>query len=117
MPKDGRTISLQYRNPLAAVFLTIITFGLYKIYWLAVTRGQLKAAGADIPTTWLIIVPLVNIWWLWKFSVGYEKVSKRQLSAPIVFIILWLLDFLSAGILQYELNELNNSHARTTERS
>jgi len=86
--------------------LSFITFGIYGIYWMVVTKNEMKARGADIPTAWLIIVPFVNIWWEWKFSVGVEKVTNRAMTAPIAFILLWILGMIGGAIIQSELNKV-----------
>ena len=61
---------------LGKVFLlTLVTFGLYGIYWEVKTKGEMNARGATIPTAWLILVPFVNIWWMWKYCEGVEHVT------------------------------------------
>jgi len=88
------------------LILSVVTIGIYGIYWMVVTKNEMKARGADIPTAWLIIVPLVNIWWQWKFSVGVEKVTNGGMTAPIAFILLWILGMIGGAIIQSELNKV-----------
>ncbi len=64
----------------------------------------MNALGADIPTAWLIIVPLVNIWWLWKYSEGVEKVTGGKLSGVLAFILLWVLGPIGGAIVQDSFN-------------
>ncbi|MFC1999734.1 DUF4234 domain-containing protein [Chloroflexota bacterium] len=94
------------RSPIMVFILSFITFGIYGIYWMVVTKNEMKARGADIPTAWLIIVPFVNIWWEWKFSVGVEKVTNKGMTAPIAFILLWILGMIGGAIIQSELNKV-----------
>ncbi|MFC1860030.1 DUF4234 domain-containing protein [Chloroflexota bacterium] len=54
---------MQHREPVMVFLLSVITFGLYSLFWLVATKDQMNAKGAQIPTAWLIIIPLVNIWW------------------------------------------------------
>jgi hypothetical protein len=52
---------MKNRNVVAVVLLPFVTFGIYSIYWEVVTKNELNAQGAQIPTAWLLIVPFVNI--------------------------------------------------------
>lgn len=99
------------RNPLAVIGLIIITFGIYGIYWAVKTKGELNERGADIPTAWLIIVPFVNIWWLWKYSEGVEKVTNGKMTGIIAFILLFILDIIGVAIVQNEFNKLGETPA------
>ena len=61
--------------------------------------------GATIPTAWLIIVPFVNIYWLWKYSEGVEKVTNGALTGVLAFVLQFLLGTIGAAILQNEFNK------------
>lgn len=95
---------MQKRSPIAVVLLSLVTFGIYAIYWQVKTKGEMNALGAEIPTAWLIIVPLVNIWWLWKYSEGVEKVTGGKLSGVLAFILLWVLGPIGGAIVQDSFN-------------
>ena len=102
---------MQQRSPAAVFFLSLITFGIYSIYWQVKTKGELKAQGADIPTAWLIIVPIANLYWIWKYSLGVEQVSKGKITAVLTLILLLLLSIVGMAILQSEYNKLGTSPA------
>lgn len=102
--RNNKGESMKKRNPLAVILLTFITFGLYGIYWLVVTKGEMNQRGAKIPTAILIIIPLVNIWWMWEYSVGVEHVTKGKMSSVLAFILLWLLGFIGMAIIQDSFN-------------
>lgn len=93
---------MKRRSPAAVFFLPIITFGIYWIVWLAKTRGELKGQGALVPTTWLYIVPIVNIWWLWRFSAGVARVTGRSTGGT--FALLFLLGNIGGTFVQAGLN-------------
>lgn len=97
---------MKNRSPLAVFFLPFITFGIYGIYWFVKTKGEMNAKGSEIPTAWLIIIPFVNWWWLWKYSEGVEKTTKEGMSAVISFILLFLLGSIGMAIIQNEFNKL-----------
>lgn len=100
---------MKKRNPLAVVLLTIITFGIYGIVWEVKTKLEMNKLGAEIPTAWLIIIPIVNIWWLWKYSEGVEKVTNGKTSGVLAFVLLFLLGVIGMAIVQYEFNGISET--------
>ncbi len=98
---------MKHRSPAAVFFLPFITFGIYALVWEVKTKNEMNALGADIPTAWLIIVPIVNIWWMWKYCEGVDKVTKSELSAVISFLVLFLLGSIGMAIIQNEFNKLS----------
>ncbi len=102
---------MQQRNPITVILLTLITFGIYGIYWQVVTKNEMNARGATIPTAWLLIVPLVNIWWLWKYCEGVEHVTGSKLSTILAFLVLWLASIVGIGIIQDTFNKVEAAPA------
>lgn len=100
---------MKNRNPLAVFLLPFVTFGIYGLYWLVKTKGEMNSKGATIPTAWLIIVPLVNIWWYWKYSEGVEQVTGGKLSGVLAFILLFLLGTIGAAIVQDSFNKVGET--------
>ncbi len=100
---------MKQRNPVTVFFLGLITLGIYGIYWQVKTKGELKAQGADIPTAWLIIVPIANLYWIYKYAVGVEKVSGGKITAVLTLILLLLLSIVGMAILQSEFNKLGTA--------
>lgn len=98
------------RNPFAVFGLSIITFGIYALYWAVKSKGEMVQRGAEIPTAWLIIVPIANIWWLWKFSEGVEKVTNGKMSGVIAFILLLVLDIIGMAVVQNEFNKVSGDN-------
>jgi len=97
---------MKERSPLSVFVLPFITFGIYSIYWLVMTKAEMCSKGANIPTAWLIIIPLANIWWYWKFSEGVEEVTHAQTSAGVAFLMLFLLPIIGPAIVQTTLNKV-----------
>lgn len=95
-----------------ALALTVITFGIYGIVWQVKVKGELNELGAEIPTAWWLIVPIGNIWWLWKYSEGVEKVTKGQYSAGLSFALLFLVSVIGQAILQTEFNKMAVSNVK-----
>lgn len=80
---------MKQRSPALVIVLTLITFGIYGLVWTVSTKEELNSSGAEIPTAWLLIVPIANIFWLWKYAQGVETVTKQ--SAPTAFLLMFLL--------------------------
>lgn len=95
------------RSPVAVFFLCIITFGIYAIVWRVKTKGEMNRLGCNIPTAWLMIIPIVNFWWLWQYAEGVEKVTNKGMSQVVAFILLFLLSFIGDAILQDSFNKIN----------
>lgn len=98
-----------------AVVLSIVTFGIYAIVWQVKVKGELNEAGAEIPTAWWLIVPIGNIWWLWKYSEGAEKVIKGRYSAAAIFALIFLTGIIGQAILQVELNKMAQPEVKAVE--
>ena len=97
---------MKHRSPIAVLLLPLITFGIYSIYWMVKTKGEMNERGAQIPTAWLIIVPIVNIWWMWKYSEGVGKVTNDKISDVLAFVLILLLGIIGNAIIQNFFNDV-----------
>lgn len=95
------------RNPILVIILGFLTCGIYHLYWLVSTKSELNARGANIPTAWLLIIPFVNIYWLWCWSQGVEKVTGNSLGAVPAFLLAMLLGNIGGGITQSYFNKVS----------
>lgn len=100
---------MQKRSLAAVFFLTLLTFGIYGIVWYVKTKGEMNQKGASIPTAWLIIVPFVSIWWMWKYCEGVEHVTGGKLSTVTSFLVLFLLGVIGMLIVQDSFNKLEGA--------
>jgi hypothetical protein len=78
---------MKKRNPAVVALLSVITIGIYMIVWYVKTKNEMNAQGANIPTAWLIIIPFVNLYWLWKYSKGVEMVTNKRISKGKCFAL------------------------------
>ena len=93
------------RSPIAVFFLPVITFGIYALVWLVKTKDEMNTQGAEIPTAWLLLVPIVSIWWFWKFSEGVGKVTRGDTSGGLAFVLMLLLGNIGMAVVQSSLNK------------
>jgi len=96
---------MKNRSPIAVLLLPFITFGIYSLYWEISTKIEMNKLGAKIPTAWLIIIPFVNIWWLWKYCEGVEQVTHQKFSGVLAFVLLLLLGWIGQAIIQDSFNK------------
>ena len=94
------------RSSVLVILLTLLTFGLYGLYWMVSTKNEMNRQGAQIPTAWLMIIPLVSIYWIWKYCEGVEQVSDRQMSGVVAFLLLFFLGAIGIAILQTQYNKI-----------
>ena len=92
------------RSVAAVIILSIVTFGIYSLVWLVKTKNEMVKQGADIPTAWLLIVPIASIYWFWKWAGGVEHATKGKSSQAVTFILVFLLSIIGMAIVQVALN-------------
>ncbi|HTE58139.1 MAG TPA: DUF4234 domain-containing protein [Verrucomicrobiae bacterium] len=49
---------MKYRNPVIVILLSIITLGIYILYWLYDTRKEMVQKGIKLPAVWVLLVPI-----------------------------------------------------------
>ena len=100
-------MKLTQRNLWKMICLMVITFGIYMIYWLVATKCELNKRGAEIPSAWLLIIPIVQIYFLYKFTEGYCAVVFKNQSQTIAhFLVITLLLPIGELILQSNINKM-----------
>lgn len=106
---------MKQRSLITVVLLTIFTFGIYTIVWFVKTKGELNARGAQIPTAWLMIIPFVNVYWLWRYFEGAEQVTNGQSNALLNLLLSILISSIIPQLmLQNEYNKLAGTPAIPT---
>jgi hypothetical protein len=100
---------MKNRNPLAVALLPFVTFGIYSIVWEVKTKNEMNALGAEIPTAWLLIVPIVSYYWLWKYCAGVEKVTNGKQTQVLAFVLMFLLGMIGHAIVQNDFNKIGTA--------
>jgi len=113
---------MKKRNPFVVFLLTIITLGIYGLYWLVSTKGEMNAKGEKIPTAWLLLVSIVPVigwfvalYWLYKYSEGVDHVTGGQTAAILAFLVLWLIGPIGMAIVQAGFNKVGASESKPAE--
>jgi hypothetical protein len=96
---------MEKRSLLNMILLGLVTLGIYYIYWFFATRNEMVAKGAEIPTAWLVIIPFVNFYFLYKYAEAFAKYVDDKNSPITYFLLLALLPAIGQLILQHIINE------------
>jgi ABC-type transport system involved in cytochrome c biogenesis permease subunit len=97
---------IKKRNVILVYIFTFITFGIYLIYWLVKTKEEINSQGAKIPTAWLIIIPIANIYWAYKYCEGFSEHVKKDNNTILWFLLYLLVGIVIPAIFQLELNKI-----------
>ena len=79
-------IEIKRRSPILVLIYTFITFGIYGIYWFVKTKNELNRLGADIPSAWLMIIPIISWYWFYKYAEGFAKFVKKDNNGKYRFL-------------------------------
>lgn len=101
-------MNLTKRSIPAVVILSLITFGIYIIYWTVVTKNELNRLGADIPTALLFILPFANFYFMYKFAQGFTAIVLKDEGQTVAYFLLFvfLMPFAPA-IYQVQMNKVS----------
>ena len=103
---------MKQRSLVTIFLLSLVTLGIYCIYWLVSTKDEMVQRGAEIPSAWLLIVPFASIYWLWKYFQAAEQVTNGAISGVAMFIVHIFLGILVAGIVcQNKYNQLTSAQS------
>jgi hypothetical protein len=105
---------MKLRSPAAPLLLPFITFGIYTLVWNVRTKNEMnKTISKRIPTAWLLIVPIANIFWLVAYSRGAKAFNGTGTTAG-TFWLLALLGIIGEAILQARFNRTIRGAAVST---
>jgi hypothetical protein len=101
---------MKKRSVVGVVIFPLLTFGIYGLYWLVSTKGELNQKGAQIPTAWLLIVPIANLFWLWKYYEGAQQVTNEKVNAVLMFVLgLFITPLIPYALCQDAYNNLGEA--------
>lgn len=101
---------IKRRNPVLVIVFSIITLGIYAIYWLVSTTNELRRTTSSAPNPWMILtflIPFLQIvfalWYYWKYSAAIKDISGFE---TWVLFLLWIIFSPAAMIIaQIQLNK------------
>ena len=101
-------MAIKNRNVIFVIVATLLTCGIYGIYWIWKTKDEINSLGASIPTMLLILIPFIGgLYFMWKYCEAYAKFVKKDESAALLVFLLWLfIAPIAQYLIQTELNKL-----------
>ncbi len=104
------------RNIFLIYLLSILTLGIYYVYWIVSTRDEMGSQGIKIPTGWMIFIPIANIIWLYLYIKGFTKIKQSQ-NTTLLFILIFLTGtILTPIIVQSTLNKYSKKIEKKKEK-
>ena len=76
------------RNLFLVWLLAYVTQGLYTLFWYVKTKQEMTNLGENIRPAWMLIIPIVNWYWLWGYSQAASKVINQKLQPMTIYKIL-----------------------------
>lgn len=80
---------MKYRSLLSILLLNIITLGLYQIYWYFITKTEMNTLNKrelKVPFFLWFFIPIINIWWFWRWAKAIEATTKGLIGRWAAFL-------------------------------
>jgi len=89
------------------ILMCVLTMGLYGLVWFIRTRNEMvKQAQATIPPSWHLVVPILNIIWMWHWAGGVQKATNGRTTQIVAFLLVFFLGIIGMILIQLKFNEL-----------
>jgi hypothetical protein len=102
-------MGVKFRNPILVIIFSLITLGIYSLYWFYETSKELIELNKSNSNAllWLIglFIPFVNLYVFWKYSKAVEQASDGSSSAILIFIVSLVFYPAAQYLVQSELNK------------
>ena len=101
---------LKHRSLLGITLLTLITFGIYPIYWFFITKTEMKVLNGKsvkVPFFLFYFIPIINIWWFWRFAKAIEKTTKGNVGRWSAFLAPPILEAIAGAIIYFVITNSN----------
>ena len=77
------------RSLIAVLLLNMITLGFYQIYWYFITKTEMNTLNSrnyQVPFFLWFFIPIINIWWFWRFAKAIEVTTKGEVNRWSAFL-------------------------------
>lgn len=109
---------MSQRSILLCILLSIVTCGLYEIYWIVKLNDELNASSGRLGTSGGVVIllslvtcGLYHLYWAYQMGTAVEQIRARfhepSSSAPVIYLLLSLfgLPIVAYALMQNELNQ------------
>ena len=107
---------MKHRSLLGITALEVITFGLYSIYGFFITKTEMNTLNGQsdrVPFFLWFFIPVINIWWFYRFCKAMHITTKRQLGVWVAFFAPIVLYFVGLFIINFNSQFFLNSITQT----
>ena len=94
------------RNPIMVIILSMCTCGIYMLYWIWDTSKELIELKAELPALLHIIVPGLNLYFMYKYLEEWHRIVKYEQDFIMVLVIMFVFSPIVIYWVQTELNKL-----------
>ena len=108
--KQTPAAKVKKRSPFGVLVLMIITFGIYALVWWFKTSKEVKELSEIDFSSWGIFIPIYNLFVLYKYFSGIEKISEGKTSTILLFLLWVIIAPVAIIIIQSELNKHATYH-------
>lgn len=89
------------------LFVLMLVGAGYQLFWQITTAKVLRSETSEkIPPAILLVIPLANYWWIWRYSKAAEIYTKEKYSNTLIFVLMALLGSIGMGIMQDIYNKM-----------
>ena len=98
---------MKKRSLVGVTVLLIFTTGIYGLYWFWKTKNELEEDyNVKLPAAVLLIIPIANLYWLYKYCDVFAKKVKNENSGVVRFLIFIVVPIIPIILVQSEYNKL-----------
>lgn len=79
---------IKHRSLIMVFLLNCITLTLYQIYWFFITKTEMNVVNSSenkVPFFLWFFIPIINIWWFYRFCKAMSVVTKGSLNKWLAF--------------------------------
>jgi magnesium-transporting ATPase (P-type) len=106
---------IKRRNLLLMILWTVLTLGLYGIYWYYETSDEIiRASGEKAnPLVWtlLLFVPVIHVLSFWFYSQAFGRLTHEKTPSWLIFLLFVFLPIVAWIPVQIELNAIADTTA------
>jgi len=112
------TQPIQERNVVLVYVLGICTLGIYFLYWYIKTKREINENfGSSIPTCWLLIIPIANLYWMYKYAEAYSLHIIKDDNKALWALLFILVGIIVPAVVQLELNKYARNEIPMRQKS
>jgi hypothetical protein len=108
---------VKYRSVGMDYLLGLVTLGIYPIYWYIATKDEINSLGGNVPTGFLLFVPIINFYWMYKYCEGFSNYVAKDNNPAKWFLITFFAGFLNPFLMQPEYNKYAEHHEQLEEKA